>query len=350
MSKSSRYFKILDGIKEGQSTLNNDPNSRVLLVDGLNTFIRAFAANPATNENGVHIGGMAGFLLSIGYAIKNIKPTRVIICFDGAGGSVRRKKLYSGYKENRKNKVTPFRQVSLSVADEEISMQQQMVRLLEYLEKMPLTVLCIDNIEADDSIAYISQQIYTEAQCFIMSTDKDFLQLVDKRVAVWSPTKKKYYFDSTIKEEFGVEAHNFLEYRTFIGDTSDGIGGIKGAGPKTLQKIIPMLFESDKVEMDDIKKFVTDSESTLKLLAAVRNSFDIVERNYILMQLKEVDISGHAKTSISNQVINPIPRLNKMMINKMILEDMMNGSIKNPDLWLREVFFTLDAMASKTHS
>ena len=67
------------------------PNDRILLVDGLNTFIRSFVANPATNDNGIHIGGISGFLHSIGYAIKNIKPTRIIICFDGTGGSQRRR-------------------------------------------------------------------------------------------------------------------------------------------------------------------------------------------------------------------------------------------------------------------
>ena len=83
------YSEILKNLNEDTEPLKL--NDRILLVDGLNTFIRAFVMNPSTNEDGIHIGGIKGFMLSMGYAIKNIKPTRVIVCFDGAGGSQRRR-------------------------------------------------------------------------------------------------------------------------------------------------------------------------------------------------------------------------------------------------------------------
>ena len=55
----------------------------------LNTFIRVFSVIPTTNEDGIHIGGIVGFLRSIGYVINMIRPTRTIIVFDGKGGSNR---------------------------------------------------------------------------------------------------------------------------------------------------------------------------------------------------------------------------------------------------------------------
>ena len=61
-------------------------NGRVLLVDALNTFLRSYAAIPTLDDNGNHIGGMTGFLRSIGAAIRDFKPTRVVIVFDGKGG------------------------------------------------------------------------------------------------------------------------------------------------------------------------------------------------------------------------------------------------------------------------
>ena len=57
------------------------------IIDGLNTFIRVFSVLPTTNEDGVHVGGIVGFLRSIGYVINMVSPTRVIIVFDGKGGS-----------------------------------------------------------------------------------------------------------------------------------------------------------------------------------------------------------------------------------------------------------------------
>ena len=96
MSKG-KYFSILETLQENTSKPTG-LNDRVLLVDGLNTFIRAWAISPVTNDDGVHVGGITGFLMSIGYAIKTITPTRVIICFDGKGGSQRRRKIFPNRK------------------------------------------------------------------------------------------------------------------------------------------------------------------------------------------------------------------------------------------------------------
>src|ERR1035437_9060610 len=77
----------------------------VLIVDGYNTFIRCFAAIPTLNEDGLHTGGMAGFLKSVGYALKMYKPDRCVIVFDGAGGSMKRRKIYPDYKAHKRTKV-----------------------------------------------------------------------------------------------------------------------------------------------------------------------------------------------------------------------------------------------------
>ena len=60
-----------------------------------------------------------------------------------------------------------------------------------------------------------------------MSTDKDFLQLIDDRVKVWSPTKKKLYNKQQVLEEFGIPSRNMLTYRILDGDKSDNINGVK---------------------------------------------------------------------------------------------------------------------------
>ena len=341
MSKTD-YFKILESI--GKDEKPSGPNDRILIVDGLNTFIRSFAVNPSSNDDGVHIGGMTGFLQSIGYAIRNIRPTRVIICWDGKGGSTRRRKMFPDYKANRRVRTRLTRMSNYgNVGDEQIAMGQQIRRLTQYLETLPVTVLATENIEADDAIAYICEQIYPESQKFIMSTDKDYLQLVNDKVQVWSPTKKKFYFQETILEEFGVPANNFLEYRTLLGDSSDNIPGIKGTGLKTLQKRLPIIFGDKKITIDDILKQAEDNKSDAKILATIAESGDILRLNYKLMQLREVDISGHAKSSILDIVRRPIQRLNKPKFLTMFLEDKINSTMKNPEFWLQDTWRSLDS-------
>ena len=343
---NNKYKKMLDSLKEDSTPKNI--NDRILLIDGLNTFIRSFAVNPSTNEDGIHIGGMTGFLHSIGYAIRNIKPTRVIICFDGKGGSQRRRKLFPEYKGNRRVRKHLTRANTFSnIEDEQISMGQQIRRLTEYLDCLPISVLATENIEADDAMAYICQQVYPKNQCIIMSTDKDFLQLVDTRVQVWSPTKKKFYCEDTIKEEFGIDSKNFIIFKCITGDGSDNIPGIKGAGIKSLEKRLPILFGEKELQISDVVDYTQTHGDKTKLSEALSNSADLLELNYELMQLKEVNISGYAKESILNIVKSKVTRLNKMKFESFVLEDNINGIFKNPALWLKDSFSILDRLAGE---
>ena len=76
-----RYKEILDGLSEDTAPKHKD--DRILIIDGLNTFIRSFAVNPSTNEDGIHVGGMTGFLHSIGFAIRN--TCKNLICVKNIG-------------------------------------------------------------------------------------------------------------------------------------------------------------------------------------------------------------------------------------------------------------------------
>ena len=69
----NNYAQILDQLKDGASKPTK-VNDHVLIVDGLNNFIRAWSASPATNSDGVHIGGMIGFLQSVGLAVRTLLP------------------------------------------------------------------------------------------------------------------------------------------------------------------------------------------------------------------------------------------------------------------------------------
>jgi len=340
---NDKFISFLDQVKDEDHKAVNHLNDRVLVIDGLNTFIRAFAVNPAINEDGLHIGGMMGFLKSIRYTSDILKPSRVIIVFDGKDGSKRRRKIYPEYKGTRKIKQRLNRNVDWGTAplDEQASMRQQMGRLIEYLEQLPLTLISIDGIEADDTIAYISQQLLPKSDMFIMSTDKDFLQLVDDRVKVWSPTKKKLYTKEKIFEEYGVHSHNMLTYRIIDGDKSDNIAGIKGAGLKTLKKFCPKISSEEKFDVRDLLEFANNSDKKIKLLDNIKNSGNLVKRNYLLMQLQNVDIPNHTKRKIQGAVTGEVPQLIKYRFQTMFLKDKLTNAIPNLDNWIME-FTRLD--------
>ena len=128
-------------------------NDKVMIVDGLNLFIRCFGAVPTLNDNGEHVGGITGCLLSLGALIRNNKPTRVLVVFDGKGGSTRRKKMYKGYKEGRTGLTKVNRLVGYEdLEDQAESMKRNFNGLIKYLELLPVDLCYIDYIEADDML------------------------------------------------------------------------------------------------------------------------------------------------------------------------------------------------------
>ena len=317
------------------------PNDHVLLIDGLNTFIRAFSVNPSLNEDGSHVGGLVGFLKSVRFTINKFKPTRCVVVFDGKGGSKPRQKIYSQYKAGRKVRSRLNRNVDWAInpQDEHESMKLQIGRLIEYLEHLPLTILALDKLEADDIISYVTNVTLKDSKTTIMSTDKDFLQLVSPRVQLYSPTKKITYDEELVKKEFGIYPQNMLTCRVIDGDKSDGIPGVRGIGIKTLIKEFPELTENEKF---DIKRLLDSASSkTTKASKLISNNEYIVKRNYLLMQLQNPDIANHTKLKITDAVNSMTPQLIKYKFQRLFVEDKLWGQIPNFDNWVTE-FMILD--------
>lgn len=343
--ENKKYLSILEEIrKSGGKVESDNPNEKILIVDGLNTFIRVFSVVPSVNDDGIHVGGIVGFLKSIAATVKTLGPTRCIVVFDGKGGSTRRRKIYPDYKNKRKTKIRLNRVNEYeSLDDERHSMLMQLSRCVEYLETLPVTVLSVDNVEADDVIAYISKQLLPDSKITIMSTDKDFLQLVNDRISVWSPTKKKLYKPDIVKEEYNVSSNNLLMCRIFDGDPSDNIKGVMGIGSKTLLKNIPELKDDIVYSVEDVIN-KTDKNNN-RFGKIVHEHKDIMYRNYKLMQLSDVDISGTTKLKINNVVNGKIQELVKPTFQKMFIEDRMFSTLPDLDSWLRLSWTKLNRLA-----
>ena len=348
---NKKHLSILEEIKKSGGKIDSgEPNDSVLLIDGLNTFIRVFSAIPTTNEDGIHIGGIVGFLRSIGYTINMVRPTRTVIVFDGKGGSNRRRKIFPEYKMGRKMSVRLNRTtgVSLTREDEHKMMIAQLNRVIEYLECLPLTITNVENVEADDVIGYCAKHLFKD-KVTIMSTDKDFLQLVDNRIKVYSPTKKLMYDEERIKNEYGIDAKNFLLYRILDGDKSDGIPGIKGAGLKTLLKVFPYLESPHQFTIEDIMKSSDANKDKYKICETIVKEKDQMFLNKRLMDLTDGVMSGNSRLKVKNQMDLPIQRLIKHKFQRMFLEDKMYQALPNLDSWLATTFNRLNQMAEKTN-
>ena len=260
----SRYAELLNEVSQEHNEVKDESlNDNVLIIDGLNQFIRVFGAVPALNDDGEHCGGVTGFLLSTAATIRRLKPTRVVIVFDGKGGSNRRKSMYKGYKEGRTGLTKINRLAGYEdLEDQSESMRKQFARLIEYLQILPISLTYIDYVEADDIMAYLANH-YFKKNVTIISSDKDFLQLVNHRIKVWAPTKKKMYDEELVMKDYGVKPQNLVFYRMIEGDKSDNIEGVRGVGPKTI--LNKMSFLNDEVlELDTfISKIKTECDDKL---------------------------------------------------------------------------------------
>ena len=342
--------KVLADVRKEHETPRST-NSRVLVVDGLNAFKRAFSVTPTLNDDGEHIGGITGFFTTLTYAIKLTNPTRCVIVFDGKGGSVRRKKIFPEYKENRRGlRLRLNRKYDFTDHDDEYkSAMKQLIRISEYLEHLPITSLMIDNVEADDVIGYISKEYYKE-EVVIMSNDRDFIPLVDERISIWNATRKKLYTPELIYEDYGFTPNNYLLFRLVDGDKGDNIPGVKGVGIKTVEKNICSLTGSQDIEVHDFFNMLEENKEDNKVAQKLYDHLDDLKRNYVLMQLDNVDISGSIKSKIRELLDVEVSIMNKTKFKLLFLEDKLYHSIPNLDSWLLVNFNTLNTFALQTQN
>lgn len=330
-------LNLLNNIQEDGEELPT--YERYLLIDGLNLFFRNFSVINAVNSNGVHIGGLGGFFRSLGALIRTINPTQVYVVFDGVGSSNHRKNIIPEYKSNRNITRITKHELFESLEEEDDSKVDQIVRIIQYLKTLPVKTVSLPRVEADDIIAYLSDTLPTnqEDRVFIVSSDKDYLQLVSQQVIVYRPIEKEYYTEDTVKEKFGVSPHNFLLYKLLMGDNSDGITGIKGLGPKGLLKRFPEL-AGDDVSFDDLLEI---AESKLKehvVYARLLHDVDNLENKYRVMDLSNPMMTDQDKMFIDKFVEHTHLTFLPSEFIEMYHEDQLGNLIRNVDVWIKDIF------------
>tara|TARA_R110000851_G_scaffold3144_4_gene12852 strand:+ start:109 stop:1131 length:1023 start_codon:yes stop_codon:yes gene_type:complete len=330
-------LKLLDNVQEsGKETVEGE---RVLMIDGLNLFFRNFAMLNMVNPDGVHIGGLGGFFRSLGALIRQIQPTQVYVVFDGAGSSNNRKNLLPEYKSGRNlQRITNWDAFD-DLEDEDDAKIDQIVRIIQYLKALPVKTVSLDKVEADDIIAYLGSVIpkTPKDKVFIVSSDKDFLQLINENVIVYRPMEKEYYTESTVVEKFKMSPNNFILYKTLMGDNSDKVAGVKGLGPKKLYKLFPELSEKD-LTLNDIYDICEAKFKENVIYARIIQTIDSLEKNYKIMDLSNPMLDENDKNYLDQVVKSENPDYLPDQFLSMYNTDKLGNIIRNVEYWIKDVF------------
>jgi len=293
-----------------------------MVIDALNQFLRGYIVNPSLSTNGDPIGGTAGFLKILQKLCRDIKPDQIVMCWDGKGGSRKRKLINKNYKEGRKP-LRLNRDVKNLTEEQELQNKVwQQLRLIDYLNNFPITQLMFDEVEADDVISYVvNLPDYEGWQKVIVSSDKDFFQLLDDETVVLRPTQNEVLNKRMIVEKFGIHPTNFALARAIVGDKSDNLEGVKGVGLPTVAKRLPFLAEEKTYLITEVNEFCKLANTNLKAYQNIINDLDTIKENYKLMQLYSPNISVQNKEKIKYTIRNSDFTLNKTNTHAMMLED-----------------------------
>ncbi|PTE30539.1 flap endonuclease, partial [Mammaliicoccus fleurettii] len=207
--------------------------NKILLIDGMALLFRHFYATSIHKQfmrdsKGIPTNAVQGFVRHTYTVINDIQPSHVAVCWD-MGSKTFRNDMFEAYKSNR---VAPPEE-----------MIPQFDRAKEIAEKLGMFNLGITNYEADDVIGTISKKAQEKGyETYVVSGDRDLLQCIDTNVNIWL-TKKGFniynkYDIHKFREKYGLEPHQLVDVKAFMGDTADGYPGVKGIGEKTAIKLI----------------------------------------------------------------------------------------------------------------
>lgn len=204
-------------------------NKKLLIIDGNALIHRAYHAYPSfLSYKGTPTNAVYGFAVLLQKAIQNFTPQYVIVCFDTPTRTFR-KDLYKGY------------QIKRPKPEENLIGQFQLVR--DFLKAAHINYYEKPGFEADDLIGTISCHIHNKyIDVYILTGDKDILQLVNNHVFVITPRKGldeiTLYSVEEVVKRFSIQPNQIPDLKGLMGDYSDNYPGVAGIGPKTATQLL----------------------------------------------------------------------------------------------------------------
>jgi len=214
----------MDSGKSGRKNL--------FIIDGHASLYRSHFAlirNPLITTYGLHTSAIFGFLKQIMKILQEEDPDYFACAFDSKEKTFRHK-IFPDYKATRK----PMPE----------EMQEQLPHLWELLEAMNIPILKKPGVEADDIIGTLAIAAEKDGiDTYIVSGDKDFMQLINEHIRLYSPGTRKspgpiLYSPEKVYEKWGVYPEKIVDLLGLMGDSSDNVPGVAGVGEKTAVKLI----------------------------------------------------------------------------------------------------------------
>jgi DNA polymerase-1 len=207
----------------------------------------AFEKMGLKTSDGIPTGtlfGMASFIVNL---VKNEQPDYIAVAMES--DECFRKEILSSYKENRQGKPSEF--------------EEYLPHVIQMFHVLGIPLFKFRGMEADDVIGILTSQFKKDAEIFIVSGDKDFMQLVDDNVKLYMPKSKGLYKTAgkeEVFEKFGCRPDQVVDVLALMGDKVDCIPGVQGVGPKGAAKLIS--------QFGSLKNMYADSEALRKSVSA----------------------------------------------------------------------------------
>ncbi len=267
---------------------------KILVIDGNSIINRAFyGIRPLSTASGQPTNAIYGMINIISKQMDAIAPDYAAVAFDLKAPTFRHK-MYPEYKAGRH--ATP---------DE---LRAQFAPAKECLSLMGINVLELEGYEADDiqgTIANLAHGCADEVKSYVLSGDRDLLQLIDSRVSVLLVTNSETLLmnEESFREKYGIEAHQFIDLKALMGDSSDNIPGVAGVGEKTASSLIQTFNSLDGIyeNIDDpsIKKGVREKLIASKDMAYLSKKLVTIDKNVpIVSSLEDVKYRGMNKAGL----------------------------------------------------
>ena len=231
---------------------------KLLAIDGNSIMNRAFYGIKAlATSKGEYTNALTGFMNIYLKELEAVQPDCVAVAFDLKAPTFRHK-ADPTYKANRKG------------MPHELALQMPMIK--EMLSDMGIKCVSCEGWEADDILGTLSKLFSGLDECYILTGDRDSLQLITQTCTVRLATNKEtiVYTPDKFREDYGLEPLQLIDLKALMGDSSDNIPGVKGIGEKTA---LPLIQQCGSVE--EMYKQL----DTLKLTPANRTKLETGEQS-----------------------------------------------------------------------
>lgn len=204
---------------------------RILLIDASNYIHRGYwAVEALSNKDGFPTNAIKGTINIILKDIKELKPDRVVICFDKGGKKNWRSEIYPEYKRSEAR-------VKQKEDDTYENIRPQFKPIKRLLKAMGFRTIGKKGVEADDLMGTLAIQFEEEGHEVLISTnDKDLAAMVTPNVFIVTAKERELLDPVGIKMKYGVKPAQIVDYLMLLGDKVDNIPGVDKCGPATAAK------------------------------------------------------------------------------------------------------------------